>query len=216
MKVSSLTFQRLPMVFATSILGAGLLLSGCSKDTNDKTEAVVTEKDANTTPATDTEVANDNGATNAHDAEAIATTDSTADASTANNSTKNTSGTELVSKAISPIAAATKQPSLLTNPTKAGTAEDTVKLALDTLYYGDVEKAASYYKVDMENFAEELKNTQFAFQQTVDSVTIIETKYNKDKTRATVIGELKLKNQSEPAPLSYILQKIDGKWKILG
>ena len=210
MKVSSLTLQRLPMLFATSILGAGLLLSGCSKDTDDKTEVVVTEKNANTTPVTETVDTTDSSTIDAPDAEATATTDSTAD------STTSTSDTEMVSKAISPIAAATKQPSLLTNPTKAGTAEDTVKLALDTLYYGDVEKAASYYKVDMENFAEELKNTQFAFQQTVDSVTIIETKYNKDKTRATVIGELKLKNQSEPAPLSYILQKIDGQWKILG
>ena len=210
MKVSSLTLQRLPMLFATSILGAGLLLSGCSKDTDDKTEVVVTEKNANTTPVTETVDTTDSSTIDAPDAEATATTDSTAD------STTSTSDTEMVSKAISPIAAATKQPSLLTNPTEAGTAEDTVKLALDTLYYGDVKKAATYYQVDMANFEEELKNTQFAFQQTVESVTIIETKYNKDKTRATVIGELKLKNQSEPAPLSYILQKIDGQWKILG
>lgn len=126
------------------------------------------------------------------------------------------SATETVSKTINPTAAAAKQPSLLTNPTEAGTAEDTVKLALDTLYYGDVEKAVTYYKVAMENFAEELKKTQFAFQQTVESVTIIDTKYNKDKTRATVSGEIKLKGQNEPAPLTYELQKINGAWKILG
>ena len=210
MKVSSLTLQRLPMLFATSILGAGLLLSGCSKDTDDKTEVVVTEKNANTTPVTETVDTIDSSAIDAPDAEATATTDSTAD------STTSTSDTEMVSKAISPIAAATKQPSLLTNPTEAGTAEDTVKLALDTLYYGDVKKAATYYQVDMANFEEELKNTQFAFQQTVESITITDTKYNKDKTRATVTGELRLKDQDKPAPLTYELQKIKGNWKILG
>ena len=210
MKVSSLTLQRLPMLFATSILGAGLLLSGCSKDTDDKTEVVVTEKNADTTPVTETVDTTDSSTIDAPDAEATATTDSTAD------STTSTSDTEMVSKAISPIAAATKQPSLLTNPTEAGTAEDTVKLALDTLYYGDVKKAATYYQVDMANFEEELKNTQFAFQQTVESITITDTKYNKDKTRATVTGELRLKDQDKPAPLTYELQKIKGNWKILG
>ena len=210
MKVSSLTLQRLPMLFATSILGAGLLLSGCSKDTDDKTEVVVTEKNANTTPITETVDTTDSSTIDASDAEATATTDITAD------STTSTSDTEMVSKAISPIAAATKQPSLLTNPTEAGTAEDTVKLALDTLYYGDVKKAATYYQVDMANFEEELKNTQFAFQQTVESITITDTKYNKDKTRATVTGELRLKDQDKPAPLTYELQKIKGNWKILG
>lgn len=210
MKVSSLTLQRLPMLFATSILGAGLLLSGCSKDTDDKTEVVVTEKNADTTPVTETVDTTDSSTIDAPDAEATATTDSTDD------STTSTSDTEMVSKAISPIAAATKQPSLLTNPTEAGTAEDTVKLALDTLYYGDVKKAATYYQVDMANFEEELKNTQFAFQQTVESITITDTKYNKDKTRATVTGELRLKDQDKPAPLTYELQKIKGNWKILG
>lgn len=211
MKVSSLTLQRLPMVFATSILGAGLLLSGCSKENDDKTETVAIEKDANTTPATDTKVANDTDAANT---KATAITDRPTDGT--DHSTTGGSDTELVSKAISPIAAAAKQPSLLTNPTEAGTAEDTVKLALDTLYYGDVKKAATYYQVDMENFAEELKNTQFAFQQTVESVTITDTKYNQDKTRATVTGELRLKDQDKPAPLTYELQKIKGDWKILG
>lgn len=211
MKVSSLTLQRLPMVFATSILGAGLLLSGCSKENDDKIETVAIEKDADTTPATDTKVANSTGAANT---EATAITDSPTDGT--DHSTTGGSDTELVSKAISPIAAAAKQPSLLTNPTEAGTAEDTVKLALDTLYYGDVKKAAAYYQVDMENFAEELKNTQFAFQQTVESVTITDTKYNQDKTRATVTGELRLKDQDKPAPLTYELQKIKGDWKILG
>ena len=106
--------------------------------------------------------------------------------------------------------------SLVTNPTESGTPEDTVKKALNSLYYGDVKEAAGYYQVDMANFEEELANTQSAFQQTVDGVTITDTKYSDDKTRATITGELMLKGQSDPAPLTYQLQKIDGQWKILG
>ncbi|WP_227680902.1 hypothetical protein [Psychrobacter sp. SZ93C1] len=111
---------------------------------------------------------------------------------------------------------ATQQKSLVTNPTEAGTPEDTVKKSLDSLYYGDVKQAAGYYKVDMANFEEELAKTQSAFQQTVEGVTITDTQYNDDKTRATITGELMLKGQSEPAPLTYELQEIDGQWKILG
>lgn len=111
---------------------------------------------------------------------------------------------------------ATQQKSLVTNPTETGTPEDTVKKALDSLYYGDVKQAAGYYEVDMANFEEELAKTQSAFQQTVEGVTITDTQYNDDKTRATITGELMLKGQSEPAPLTYELQKIDGQWKILG
>ncbi|WP_348549436.1 hypothetical protein AADH33_02360 [Psychrobacter sp. KFRI-CH2-11] len=117
---------------------------------------------------------------------------------------------------VNPVTASAKQKSLVTNPTEAGTPEDTVKKALDSLYYGDAKKSSSYYEVNMANFEEELANTQSAFQQTVDGVTITDTKYSDDKTRATITGELMLKGQSEPAPLTYELQKIDGQWKILG
>ena len=111
---------------------------------------------------------------------------------------------------------ATQQKSLVTNPTETGTPEDTVKKALDSLYYGDVKQAAGYYEVDMANFEEELAKTQSAFQQTVEGVTITDTQYNDDKTRATITGELMLKGQSEPAPLTYELKQISGQWKILG
>ncbi|MGO3009165.1 MAG: hypothetical protein ACTIH0_08400, partial [Psychrobacter celer] len=124
--------------------------------------------------------------------------------------------TAIDSDSVNPVTASAKQKSLVTNPTQAGTPEDTVKKALDSLYYGDAKKSASYYEVDMANFEEELANTQSAFQQTVDGVTITDTKYSDDKTRATITGELMLKGQSEPAPLTYELQKIDGQWKILG
>lgn len=204
MTTQQLAAQRLPMIFATGLLSAGLLISGCSD--NNKVENQPADETTDSSSAINTVNSTDD-------------VDSTADVnktdSIANSDTAKTDN-DIVSQDISPIAAAVKEPSILTNRTEAGTPENTVKLALDTLYYGDVKKAASYYKVDMENFAEELKNTQFAFKQTVEAVTIIDTKYNSDKTKATVTGELRLKGQSEPAPLAYELQKINGEWKILG
>lgn len=204
MTTQQLAAQRLPMIFATGLLSAGLLISGCSD--NNKVETQPADETTDGSSAINTVNSTDD-------------VDSTPDVnktdSIANSDTAKTDN-DIVSQDISPIAAAVKEPSILTNRTEAGTPENTVKLALDTLYYGDVEKAASYYKVDMENFAEELKNTQFAFKQTVEAVTIIDTKYNSDKTKATVTGELRLKGQSEPAPLAYELQKINGEWKILG
>ena len=204
MTTQQLAAQRLPMIFATGLLSAGLLISGCSD--NNKVETQPADETTDGSSAINTVNSTDD-------------VDSTADVnktdSIANSDTAKTDN-DIVSQDISPIAAAVKEPSILTNRTEAGTPENTVKLALDTLYYGDVKKAVSYYKVDMENFAEELKNTQFAFKQTVEAVTIIDTKYNSDKTKATVTGELRLKGQSEPAPLAYELQKINGEWKILG
>ena len=219
MIIQQLTAQRLPKIVATGLLGfsllsTGLLISGCSD--NDNVENSSADKTTDNQSAVDTAKSTDDVEANAD----VNKTDSIANSDTATNNTatNNTATTDndIVSHDISPIAAAVKEPSILTNRTEAGTPENTVKLALDTLYYGDVKKAASYYKVDMENFAEELKNTQFAFKQTVEAVTIIDTKYNSDKTKATVTGELRLKGQSEPAPLAYELQKINGEWKILG
>ena len=204
MTTQQLAAQRLPMIFVTGLLSAGLLISGCSD--NNKVETQPADETTDSSSAINTVNSTDD-------------VDSTADVnktdSIANSDAAKTDN-DIVSQDISPIAAAVKEPSILTNRTEAGTPENTVKLALDTLYYGDVKKAVSYYKVDMENFAEELKNTQFAFKQTVEAVTIIDTKYNSDKTKATVTGELRLKGQSEPAPLAYELQKINGEWKILG
>lgn len=219
MIIQQLTVHRLPKIVATGLLGfsllsTGLLISGCSD--NDNVENSSADKTTDNQSAVDTAKSTDDVEANAD----VNKTDSIANSDTATNNTatNNTATTDndIVSQDISPIAAAVKEPSILTNRTQAGTPENTVKLALDTLYYGDVKKAASYYKVDMENFAEELKNTQFAFKQTVEAVTIIDTKYNSDKTKATVTGELRLKGQSEPAPLAYELQKINGEWKILG
>lgn len=199
MTAKHLPLQRLPMLLTAGVLSAGLLISGCSN--NDNT-ANSTE---DTAAATEDNTVNQ---TTAVDADNNAISEQTTD---------NAKGeTAIDSDNINPITSSTKQKSLVTNATQAGTPEDTVKKALDSLYYGDVKQAAGYYKVDMANFEAELAKTQSAFQQTVDGVTILNTNYNDDKTRSTITGELMLKGQSEPAPLTYELQKIAGQWKILG
>lgn len=197
------TLLRLPTLLTAGVLSTGLLVSGCGNNDNVDTAAIednaavakTSEDDLTTSVETvdsDNDVKNEQIAANTEDKTAID------------------------SDNVNPVTASAKQKSLVTNPTQAGTPKDTVKKALDSLYYGDAKKSASYYEVDMTNFEEELANTQSAFQQTVDGVTITDTKYSDDKTRATITGELMLKGQSEPAPLTYELQKIDGQWKILG
>mgnify|MGYP000379912341 FL=1 len=200
-------FQRLPILLATGVLSTGLLISGCSN--NESAETATDNEDVAATVDTSEDVTLDNDTTD----QAI-TDDSTSETGEITDGTGDK--TAIDSDNINPVTDAAEQKSLVTNPTQAGTPEDTVKQALNSLYYGDVKDAASYYQVDMANFEEELANTQSAFQQTVDGVTITDTKYNDDKTRATITGELMLKGQSEPAPLTYQLQKIEGQWKILG
>ncbi|MGP5435916.1 hypothetical protein [Psychrobacter alimentarius] len=204
MTIKPFTLQRLPILCATGILSTGLLLSGCSNNDNAETDS------ANAVSTTE-------DASSASTSEASSTqtdrvdTDATANETVADNATEQT-----MTDDTQPLTATNKQKSLVTNPTQAGTPEDTVKQALDSLYQGDIKKSAGYYKVDMANFEEELAKTQSAFEQTVEGVTITDTTYNEDKTRATIVGELMLRGQSEPAPLTYELQKIDGQWKILG
>ncbi len=203
----SATLSRLPSLLTVGILSTGLLLSGCSNNDKGDTETAVNNNEdttaiAETSDDTVTDEAKSVGTDNM--SEDAQVTDSTQDK------------TIITSDNINPVTADSKQKSLVTNPTQNGTPEDTVKKALDNLYYGDAKQAATYYKVDMANFEEELAKTQSAFQQTVDGVTFTDTKYNDDKTRATITGEIMLRGQSEPAPLAYELQKIGGKWKILG
>ena len=198
------TFLCLPSILTVGILSTALLLSGCSNNDKGDTEtAVSNNKDA-------TAVAQ----TSENDASQVELTGTTTDSKQAVDNSKDE--TTIASDNINPVTTAAKQKSLVSNPTQDGTPEDTVKQALDSLYYGDAKQAATYYKVDMANFEEELAKTQSAFQQTVDGVTFTDTKYSDNRTRATITGELMLRGQSEPASLTYELQKIDGKWKILG
>ena len=211
MTTKRVTLLRLPTILTAGVLSTGLLLSACSD--NDKTANSAEDTAAIAEGSSDESVDAENSAANQTSAvDANSTVDSKQMA-------ESESGKEemvIDSDDINPVTSATKQKSLVTNTTQAGTPEDTVKRALDSLYYGEVKEAAKYYKVDMANFEEELAKTQSAFQQTVDGVTFTDTTYNDDKTRATITGELMLRGQSEPAPLTYELQKIDGKWKILG
>lgn len=202
----STTLAAKPSLLATGLLATSLLLSGCSN--NDSTQTAAPEDNdeqivvANSNGPVEEAVAANTQGVVADDNEPVST-DLAADTSMTNDT-------------IRPMATASESPSLVTNPTEPGTPEDTVKQALNTLYYGDAKEAADYYQVDMANFEAELANTQSAFQQTVESVTMTNTQYSVDKTRATITGELKLKGQSEPAPLAYELRKVKGQWKILG
>lgn len=205
MKIKSLTSKPLPMLLGTVFLSSILLVSGCSNNDKDTTDISAdgdnTAVSAETGDAEMTSDAND-------------PTESLAVDGNEDDSTKDEIA--ITNDDINPVTS-DEQPSLVTNPmNQEGSPEAAVEQALNTLYYGDVKEAASYYKVDIANFEEELANTQSAFQKTVDSVTLIDTKYNDDKTRATINGELMLKGQSDPAPLTYELQKIEGAWKILG
>lgn len=195
---------KLLSLLTASLLSTGLLLSGCSS--NDVDEVSTEGNSADT-------VANKQKADSATDSSSNSTEESVA---APNSAPSDATTDQAVSDVTNPALATGEQPSLVNNPTEAGTPEDTVKQALNTLYYGDVKQAATYYKVDLANFEQELAKTQYAFQQTVEGVTITNTSYNEDKTRATIDGELMLKGQKQPAPLSYELQKVDGKWKILG
>ena len=201
--------QRLPFLLATGILSTGLLLSGCSNNESADTQATANSEDTAATVETSEDVTLTNDMANQEE-----TTDSSSETDEVTDNAEDK--TTIDSDNINPVTPSTKQKSLVTNPTQAGTPEDTVKQALNSLYYGDVKDAVAYYQVDMANFEAELANTQSSFQQTVEGVTITDTTYNDDKTRATITGELMLKGQSEPAPLTYQLQKIKGQWKILG
>ena len=203
----SATLSRLPSILTVGTLSIGLLLSGCSNNDKGDTETAASNNEDTTAVAQTPE----------NDASQVEVTGTTGNSKPPADSTQDK--TIITSDDINPVTPVNddaKQKSLVTNPTQNGTPEDTVKKALDSLYYGDAKQAATYYKVDMANFEEELAKTQSAFQQTVHGVNFTDTKYNDDKTRATITGELMLRGQSEPAPLTYELQKIGGKWKILG
>ncbi len=206
MNPKMLKLTHLSKLLATALLSTGLLITACSSD-NDvneiSTSNTTDEVDTSNTAASELSAIDDSNSVD----------DSIAPETAVNKTTPDLVASDTV---INPVLNYNEQPSLVTNPTEAGTPEDTVKRALDTLYYGEVTDAVNYYRVDIDNFEQELANTQSAFQQTVESVTITHTQYSVDRIRATITGELKLKGQSEPAPLTYQLRKVGKEWKILG
>ena len=212
MNPKMLKLTHLSKLLATALLSTGLLITACSSD-NDvneiSTSNTTDEVDTSNTAASELSAIDDNNSID--DSNSI--DDAIAPETAVNKTTPDLVASDTV---INPVLNYNEQPSLVTNPTEAGTPEDTVKRALDTLYYGEVIDAVNYYRVDIDNFEQELANTQSAFQQTVESVTITHTQYSVDRIRATITGELKLKGQSEPAPLTYQLRKVGKEWKILG
>lgn len=219
MKTKYLTSPRFSVLLVTGVLSMGLLLGGCSDtdagddDAGDTSEvATDVENSSDDTASADTQEAKADEPLTAAEAEDVLENKGVQITDSAEDKDK----TVIANDDINPMTVDDEQPSLVTNPTEPGTPEDTVKQALNTLYYGDVEDAVGYYRVDMDNFETELANTQSAFRQTVESVTITNTQYSVDRIRATITGELKLKGQSEPTPLTYQLRKVGSEWKILG
>lgn len=204
---------RLPALLTVSVLSTALLLSGCSD--RDNVEADTVTNASNSEDASNSE--------NAVNAAATSENDAADQANGANNTLESEQRADSAKRETSidndtrnPVTSSVAKNSLVTNPTEPGTPEDTVKQALNTLYFGDAKDAVRYYDVDMVDFADELAKTQSAFQQTVEAVTLLGTQYNEDKTLATINGEIRLKGQSKPAPLAYQLKKVKGQWKILG
>ena len=204
---------RLPALLTVGVLSTALLLSGCSD--RDNVEADTVTNASNSEDASNSE--------NAVNAAATSENDAADQANGANNTLESEQRADSAKRETSidndtrnPVTSSVAKNSLVTNPTEPGTPEDTVKQALNTLYFGDAKDAVRYYDVDMDDFADELAKTQSAFQQTVEAVTLLGTQYNEDKTLATINGEIRLKGQSKPAPLAYQLKKVKGQWKILG
>lgn len=204
---------RLPALLTVGVLSTALLLSGCSD--RDNVEADTVTNASNSEDASNSE--------NAVNAAATSENDAADQANGANNTLESEQRADSAKRETSidndtrnPVTSSVAKNSLVTNPTEPGTPEDTVKQALNTLYFGDAKDAVRYYDVDMVDFADELAKTQSAFQQTVEAVTLLGTQYNEDKTLATINGEIRLKGQSKLAPLAYQLKKIKGQWKILG
>lgn len=196
-------------------LMVSLLVSGCDHNTDTPNEPAAQTTDG----ASSSTTANaDTAATTTTTAPAAVKETPTADKAADTDAASENDTADTATSNVAPIKAAADKDkrSLITNPITPNTPEATLQEALDTLYYGDAKEAAKYYQVDMPNFTQELAKTQYAFQQTVEGVTLTDTKYNKDKTEAVIEGELMLKGQKDPAPLTYQMKKIDGEWKILG
>lgn len=101
-------------------------------------------------------------------------------------------------------------------PINKGTPEATVRLMVDTLYFGDAKKVVPYYHSELPDLEAQIIATQPGFQRDVERVTIDKVIYNEDKTQAKVMGTIKMTNSKDLRGAQYSLQKIDGSWRILG
>lgn len=117
-----------------------------------------------------------------------------------------------------PATATTKGKSIVTQAVKVGTPEATVKSMMDAMMTGTPQQVASYYGVDdptLEPMIEPmLAEQQPMVQQQAKSLQLGEVEYNKDKTKAIIVGKMTL-NDKTTKQVGYKLQKIDGQWKLM-
>lgn len=113
---------------------------------------------------------------------------------------------------------ATKGKSIVAQAVKSGTPEATVKNMMDAMMTGTPQQVASYYGVDdptLEPMIEPmLAEQQPMVQQQAKSLQLGEVEYNKDKTKAIIVGKMTL-NDKTTKQVGYKLQKIDGQWKLM-
>ncbi len=134
---------------------------------------------------------------------------------TANTVGKNTNKVATAKSANSTSTVTNK--SIVTNKVTPGTPEATLRLALNTVYFGDAQKAAQYYHItDVPDFSKELQLAQKNFQQTIESITFTKTTFNKNKTQAQIAFDVELKGTAGIEKRISTLKKIKGKWKIVG
>lgn len=109
----------------------------------------------------------------------------------------------------------TDSKSIVTQAVTAGTPEATVKNAMDAMMNGTPKQVASYYQVDVPNFENVLAEQQPMVKQQLTHLELGKTEYNKDNTKAFIIGKLTTKQSPTPQTVSYKLIKVNGDWKLV-
>lgn len=109
---------------------------------------------------------------------------------------------------------ATKGKSIVAQAVKSGTPEATVKNMMDAMMTGTPQQLASYYGVEYPSLEPMLAEQQPMVQQQAKSLQLGEVEYNKDKTKAIIVGKMTL-NDKTTKQVGYKLQKIDGQWKLM-
>ena len=104
--------------------------------------------------------------------------------------------------------------SLVTQTVKTGTPEAAVKGMMDAMMTGTPQQVASFYGVDDPDFATALAEQQPMVQQQLKHLKLGEVEYNKDKSKAIIVGKMTLNNDTSKQ-VGYKLQKIDGQWKLM-
>ena len=79
---------------------------------------------------------------------------------------------------------------------------------------GTPQQVASFYGVDDPDFANALAEQQPMVQQQLKHLKLGEVEYNKDKSKAIIVGKMTL-NDDTSKQVGYKLQKIDGQWKLM-